>query len=157
MVVAAGALRTGAPGGRNQPASHRHRRRHYRAKEPSRKDHGGGFAAARRHRDHTRSLRAVGRRQSPGAVQFKFPGTASPARQRRRGGYALRNGRGGGPQTDHSHHHRQRGRPDPRRAHLRSATQRRPLAAHQRAPHQGRRLMSPSAPTSPRSSSTSRN
>ena len=34
----------------------------------------------------------------------------------------------------------QRGPPDARRAHLRGAARGRPLAAHQRAPHQGRRL-----------------
>ncbi len=37
---------------------------------------------ARRHRNHSRSLRAVGRRQSPGAVQFQFPGPARPSRRR---------------------------------------------------------------------------
>ena len=79
LAVAAGALRIGAPGGRKRPASDRHRRRHHRAKNPGRAHHGGGLAAARRHRDHPGSLRALGRRQSPGAVQFEFSGTASPA------------------------------------------------------------------------------
>ena len=89
LAVAAGALRIGAPGRRSRTASDRHRRRRFRAEEPGREDDGGGFAAARRHRDHTGSLRAVGRRQSPGAVQFEFPGAASPARRGGGRGHAL--------------------------------------------------------------------
>ena len=61
------------------PASDRHRRRHHRTEKPGRAHRRGRPAAARRHRDHSGSLRVVGRRQPSGAVQFEFPGTASSA------------------------------------------------------------------------------
>ena len=50
---------------------------------------GGRFAVARRHRDHPGSVRAVGRRQSPRAVQLQFPGTASFAGRRGRRRHVL--------------------------------------------------------------------
>ena len=121
-------------------APDRHRGRHHRAEEPGREDGRRRHAAARRHRDHPGSLRGVGCREPAGAVQFEFPGTAQPARRGDRGRRLLRiRGRGrpqaGGAQQGH---HR---RPEySRRAHLRGAARRRPLAAHQRAAHQGRRL-----------------
>ena len=138
--LAARALRAGAPAGRAGPASDRHRGRHHRAEEPGREDGGRRHAPARRHRDHPGSLRGVGRRQSAGAVQFEFPGTAQPARRGDHGRRVLRiRGRrrpqAGGAQQGH---HR---RPEySRRAHLRGPARGRPLAAHQRAAHQGRRL-----------------
>ena len=41
----------------------------------------GGFAAARRHRDHTGGIRSVGRRQPVGAVQLELSATAPSAGQ----------------------------------------------------------------------------
>ena len=142
--------------GETGPASDRNRRRRLGAEEPGRTDHGGGFAAARRHRDHTGSLRALGRRQSPGAVQFVFPGTASAAGRGRGGGHALRDSR----------RRRQESRssapPSPtktasRRARApsrRNSTTGAGCTSANAAPRTA--AMSASAPTSPRSSSTSR-
>ena len=87
LAVAAGALRIDPAGRRSRPPPHRHRRRRIRTEKPGRENDRGRSAAARRHRDHPRSLRVVGRRQPPGALQFEFPGTASAAR---RGGYRRR-------------------------------------------------------------------
>ena len=56
-------------------------------------------AAARRHRDHPRSLRAVGRQQPHGAVQLELPGTAQPARRGGAGRNAVRGGRRRRPQA----------------------------------------------------------
>ena len=58
-------------------------RRHHRAEDAGRADRRRRHAAARRHRDHPGSLRAVGRREPPGAVQFEFPEAAQSARRRR--------------------------------------------------------------------------
>ncbi len=79
--LAARALRTGAASRRAGAASDRHRGRRHRTKEPGGEDRRRRHAPARRHRDHPRGLRAVGRRQSAGTVQFEFPGAAQPARR----------------------------------------------------------------------------
>ena len=55
---------------RRRTAPDRHRRRHHRTEDAGRADRRSGPAAARRDRDHSRSLRAVGRQQPPGAVQL---------------------------------------------------------------------------------------
>ena len=77
--LAAGPLRTQPGRGRCRPASDRHRRRHHRTEEPRREDGGGRFAAARRDRDHPGSVRAVGRRRPPGALQLALPAPAQAA------------------------------------------------------------------------------
>ena len=82
--VAARALRDHAPSRRHRLPPDRHRRRHHRAEGDGGADRGRRRAAARRHRDDPRGLRAVGRRQPAGAVQLELPGAARPA------------GRGGG-------------------------------------------------------------
>ncbi len=138
--LAARPLRTGAPARRAGPASDRHRRRHHRAEEPGRKDGRRRHAPARRHRDHSGSLRAVGCRQSAGAVQFEFPGAAQPARRGDHGRRLLRVGGRGRQQAGGAQQDRHRRAERSRRAHLRGAARGRPLAAHQRAAHQGRRL-----------------
>jgi two-component system cell cycle sensor histidine kinase PleC len=76
MDLAAGALRGRAPTGRARPASDRHRGRHHRAEDFDGKDCRCRFAAARCDRDHPGSLRAVGCRKSPGAVQLRLPSAA---------------------------------------------------------------------------------
>src|ERR1700688_2930502 len=77
--LAAGPLRAQPGRGRFRSASDRHCRRYHRAKEPRRENRGGGLAAARCDRDHPGSLRAVGCRRSPGALQFAFPEAAQAA------------------------------------------------------------------------------
>ena len=52
-------------------------------------DRGSRPAAARRHRNHPRGLRAVGRRRPPGAVQLALPATAQIAGFRGRAGHVL--------------------------------------------------------------------
>ena len=89
LAVAAGALRIGPPGRRSGTARHRHRRRRFRTEESGREHDRCRPAAARRYRDHSRSLRPVGRRQSAGAVQFEFPGAAPLARRGGHGGSPL--------------------------------------------------------------------
>ncbi len=125
--------------GRSLAAPDRHRRRHHRAEDAGRTDRRSRPAPARRDRDHPGSVRAVGRQQPPGAVQLQFPGAAQPARRGRQGRNALRRRGRRRAQAGGAHPGDQRG-PGARRAHLRGPARGRPLAAHQRAPHQGRRL-----------------
>ena len=98
-------------------------------------------AAARRHRDDPRSLRAVGCRQSPRAVQFEFPGAARSARRSDHRRRVLRD-RWSPPGSKPVVRNKviTDGPTHARRAHLRGAARGRPLAAHQRAAHQGWRL-----------------
>ena len=78
--VAARPLRAGPAGRRRRTASDRDRGRHHRAEDIGRAHGRGGLAPARRHRDHPRSLRGVGRAEPTGTVQLEFPGAAQPAR-----------------------------------------------------------------------------
>ena len=56
-------------------------RRHHRAEDAGRADRRRRHPPARRHRDHPGSLRAVGSREPPGAVQLELPEPAQPARR----------------------------------------------------------------------------
>ena len=66
-------------------APDRHRRRHHRAEDAGREDRRRRPAPARRDRDDPGSLRGVGRRQPPRAVQLELPGAAQPPRRGDRG------------------------------------------------------------------------
>ncbi len=139
--LAARALRAGAAGRTSRrPASDRHRRRYHRTEVAGGKDRRRRHAPARRDRDHPRGVRSVGRRQPAGAVQFQFPDPAQSA------GPAIAKpapvtkpwsppaaSTSSAPRAPAKI--RWSGRP-----HLRGAARRRPLAADQRAAHQGRRL-----------------
>ena len=125
---------------RDGAAPDRHRGRRHRAEDARRADRERRLAPARRHRDDLGGLRAVGRRQPAGAVQLEVPAAARPARRRDRGRHALRR-RWSRPGASRSCARRSPSDDaDAGRAHLRGAARRRPLAADQRAPHQGRRL-----------------
>ena len=78
--MAARPLRVRPAGRRRRTASDRDRRRHHRAEDIGRAHGRGGFAPARRHRDHPRSLRGLGRAEPTGIVQLEFPGAAQSAR-----------------------------------------------------------------------------
>ena len=69
--------------GRCRPAPDRHRRRHHRAEEPRREDRRGRPAAARRHRDHPGSLRAVGRRATAWCSATRISSACTSCRIRR--------------------------------------------------------------------------
>ena len=138
--LAQGALRAEPWRQRRRAASDRHRRRHHRTEEPCRKDRRGRFAAARRDRDHSRSLRAVGRGRPPGAVQLALPAPAQAAGLRGDPGHVLRDRDRSGQHAGGSHPPAGKRRADAGRPHLRGPDRGRQLAAYQRAPHQGRRL-----------------
>ena len=137
--LAAGSLRA-EPGGRWQPAPDRHRRRHHRAEEPRRKDHGSRPAAARRDRDHPGSLRAVGRGRLPRALQLALPAPAQAAGLGGDARHLLRDRDRGRQHAGGTHQAAGSRRACAGCAHVRGAARRRQLAAYQRTPHQGRRL-----------------
>ncbi len=113
-------------------------------------------AAARRHRDHPGGVRAVGRRQPPGAVQLELPATAPPAR-RGRGRRRLLRGRRRRRHASRSSAPRWRTRTANRPARApsrRSSTTAAGCISASGAPRTA--ATSRSAPTSPRSSSTRR-
>ena len=160
--VAARALRDHPPAGRHRLPSARHRRRHHRAEGDGGADRGRRRAAARRHRDHPRGLRAVGRRQPAGAVQLELPGAAQPARRGGRRRDALRQDRrrrapaaAARPSGRRARRRRARSRAIPAHALSRpSSTTAAGCTSASGAPRTA--ATSRSAPTSPPSSSTRR-
>ena len=127
--------------GEQAPAPRRHRHRHHRAEARRPDEPGGRDPPQGRDRDHLGSVRAVGRRQPARHLQFQVPAVPFPAGQRlpaactpyeevaRAAKEPLVRQRmpvaGGDPLEG---------------ADVRGAARGRPLAADQRAAHQGRRL-----------------
>ena len=139
---------------RRQPAPDRDRGRQHRAAQAGGAHRHRRHAAARRGREYFRGLRAVGRREPPGAVQFQVSAAARTARGNDGARHGLR-GRARGRTPADRAHRRSNPTASPRKA--RAPTRRSsPTAAGSRSANGAPRTAawSRSAPRSPRSSAT---